>query len=239
VQIMGWQWQVGLVAAACAGPGLAQAVAPADPALAARSAWHQAYATGDEAVLARLLRDDVAVVESSGLLFSKANLLSRAAGPAIPLTLTASDIAVRRYGGTAIVTSKVLERRGAAELEFRVTDTLVESAAGWQVAASHWTRTSGAVVEAKLPADQLERLTGRFRTPRGVSLTITRSGERLAITDPNGQSVEFRPVSPTQIAGPEGRIRWQFIEGPGGRLDQAVIVNQATLTVVQREPIAR
>ena len=113
---------------ALAAPSGAVAQAGSDAsALVTRSAWLQAYANGDEAALAGLLRDDFTVIASTGELASKSEIIAQAQKPPAKLTMTPSEVSLRREGPVALVTSKVTEQRAGGSIEFRVTDVLVRA----------------------------------------------------------------------------------------------------------------
>ena len=209
---------------------------PDASALLARAAWLQAYANGDEAALARMLHDEFTVVASTGELASKDEVVAQAQKPPAKLTMTPSDVAIRREGPVAIVTSKVTELRAGGSIEFRVTDVLVRRGGDWQIASSHWTRTAGDLTEVRLPVASLDRLTGDYVTPRGLTLQVTRIGERLRVREPTGQETELTAISPTTFAAPTGRVRWLFIAEPSGNIGHAVIANLNALTPVTRMP---
>ena len=229
---------IGLVSLTASSGSAAQAGSDAS-ALVTRSAWLQAYANGDEAALARLLHDDFTVVASTGELASKSETMAQAQKPPARLTMTPSEVSLRREGPVALVTSKVTERRAGGSIEFRVTDVLVRRGGDWHIASSHWTRTVGDLREVRLPAASLDRLAGDYLTPRGLTLRVTRDGERLRVREPTGQETLFTAISPTMFASPGGRVRWLFIAEPSGSIGHAVIANLNALTPVTRVPEAR
>jgi hypothetical protein len=183
-----------------------------------------------------LLRDDFTIVASSGAFAGKAELIQQAKKPPIPLIMEPSEYSVRRNGPVAIVTAKVTEKRGDARLEFRVTDVMVRGTKEWQLASSHWTRTAGDLTEVTLPYASLDRMTGTYLTPRGIKLEVVRNGNRLLMVEPGGQRTEYTALSPTQFAGPGGRIRWLFIAEADGSIGHAVVANLNALTPLTRVP---
>lgn len=207
----------------------------AHPAVAVQEAWVRAYAAADEEAMRLLLRDDATIGESSGTILRKAEVLSRAELPSVGLTMNLSEVAVREYGPVAVVTALVAEVRGQGKTDFRITETYVRGGKTWQLAASHWTRVLDKPTEIALDAAALDRLVGTYRTPRGVPITVARNGARLAIAAGEAAPSTFLAISPTQFSAPNGRVRWQFISDLNGKVNQAVIVNQNVITMVQRE----
>lgn len=205
------------------------------PAVAVQQAWMQAYAAADEEAMSPLIRNDATISESSGTILAKADLLKRAELPAVGLKMSLSQVAVREYGSAAVVTALVTEMRGPVQTDFRVTETYVRDGPAWQLAASQWTRVLDNPIEVAVEQTHLDRLTGNYRTPRGVPISVSREGNRLAIAAGGAGATAFLATSPTQFSSPNGRVRWQFLIEPNGAVDHAVIVNHNVITVVQRD----
>lgn len=205
------------------------------PAVAAQQAWIRAYAAADEKALSALVRGDATISESSGTILAKAELLKRAELPAVGLKMSLSQVAVREYGPVVVITALVEELRGPVQTNFRVTETYVRDGPAWQLAASQWTRVLDKPAEIAVEEKALDRLTGNYRTARGVPISVAREGSRLAIAAGGAAATPFVATSPTQFSTPNGRVRWQFITEPNGAVNQAVIVNYNVITVVQRD----
>ncbi|QIL02768.1 DUF4440 domain-containing protein [Sphingomonas sinipercae] len=239
-RVPGWRSAASIAVALLLCASIESAAAAAAPVvagqsvLAAQSAWHRAYAANDTRQLDALLAEDATIVESGGVLVDKAALLARGKLPPIALTLSASDQRVRRSGNFALVTSTVLEKRGPARLEFRVTDVFEMKNGGWKLASSHWTRTAGDLTPVTLPRPAVDRLAGTYRTPRGATLVVARDGDQLRVTEPGGTSTPLVAISPTTFMGPAGRVRWMFIAEPSGAIGHAVIANLNALTLLSR-----
>lgn len=204
-----------------------------DP-VAVRAAWLQALAAADEDALDRVLASDFSVVESSGNVHDRSFVIDRAKLPPLDLRLDAGAPTARRSANLVTLSGPVTESRGGTRIVFNVTDVLVRSPSGWRIAHSHWTRAPDAVVEAALGPAELDRMVGNFRTPRGGTLVVERQGARLLITEPGGNATIFRVQSPTTIVGPDGRIRWLFLDEANGQFARAVIAGPGQLTPVAR-----
>ena len=72
------------------------------------SQWRDAMLTNNVAAMERLLADDYLGISANGILETKADILATRRSGAVKLTqMELSDVKIRVYGDTAVVTSKV------------------------------------------------------------------------------------------------------------------------------------
>jgi ketosteroid isomerase-like protein len=129
-------------------PVLATAQDAREEVLAADARRFAAMIQGDQAALDRLLADDLTYTHSSGQLETKAQFLeSLRSGKLRYLSAERSDVAVRLYGDTAVVTGRaeVKVSTGGEEgvLPLRFTEVWVKSGGGWKLTAWQSTRIAG------------------------------------------------------------------------------------------------
>lgn len=116
--------------------------------LAADARRFEAMIRVDAAALDGLLADDLTYSHSNGLFETKAQFLeSLKAGKIRYLSVQPSDVAVRLYGETAVVTGRaeIKANMGGQELvlPLRFTEVWVKSGGGWKLAAWQSTRIAG------------------------------------------------------------------------------------------------
>jgi ketosteroid isomerase-like protein len=116
--------------------------------LAADARRFDAMIRVDPAALDGLLADDLTYTHSSGQAETKAQFLeSLKAGKIRYLSAQPSDVAVRLYGETAVVTGRaeIKEVLGGQEavLPLRFTEVWVKSGGSWKLAAWQSTRIAG------------------------------------------------------------------------------------------------
>jgi ketosteroid isomerase-like protein len=109
--------------------------------------WRQAQLTNDITVVDRLLADDYLGISANGTLETKADELTRRRAGSIHITqLDLSDIKVRIYGDTAVVTSKaeVVGKNGDRDISghFRYTRVYSNRMGQWRIVSFEASRIS-------------------------------------------------------------------------------------------------
>ncbi|HEU4386829.1 MAG TPA: nuclear transport factor 2 family protein [Blastocatellia bacterium] len=105
--------------------------------------WTEAARNHDKTAIARLLADDFASVDETGLVLNKTQFL--AAVPDVTIeSYSYDEVSVRGYGSVAVATARwVLKgsfKGSDFSGEYRETDVWVKSGSSWQVVASHITK---------------------------------------------------------------------------------------------------
>ena len=113
-------------------------------------AWSEAYLRHDLEAISRILSDDYVGIDGRGVVTDKAAELEEAkppaAGAAIPVLLgeQLSDVRVRVYGGTAILTAINTARFQSKETEstirYRRTTVWIRRGSRWQCVSFHGSR---------------------------------------------------------------------------------------------------
>jgi ketosteroid isomerase-like protein len=116
--------------------------------------WRQAQLTNNVSAVDRLLADDYLGISANGTLETKADELTRRRAGSLHITqLDLSDIKVRIYGDTAVVTSRadVVGRNGDRDVSGRYRYTRVYSNRDgqWRIVSFEASRVSGGGGEAK------------------------------------------------------------------------------------------
>jgi ketosteroid isomerase-like protein len=116
--------------------------------------WRQAQLTNNISVVDRLLADDYLGISANGTLETKADELSRRRSGSLHISqLDLSDIKVRIYGDTAVVTSKadLVGKNGDRDISgrFRYTRVYSNRAGQWRIVSFEASRISGGNEEAK------------------------------------------------------------------------------------------
>ena len=112
------------------------------------SDWRQAQLTNNLSLVDRLLADDYLGISANGTLETKADELSRRRNGALKITqLELSDIKVRIYGDTAVVTSKadLVGKNGDRDISGRYRYTRVYSNRDgqWRIVSFEASKISG------------------------------------------------------------------------------------------------
>jgi ketosteroid isomerase-like protein len=110
--------------------------------------WRQAQISNDVSMVDRLLADDYLGISANGTLETKADELTRRRSGSLHITqLDLSDIKVRIYGDTAVVTSKA-ELAGKSDDRdisgrYRYTRVYSNRAGQWRIVSFEASRVSG------------------------------------------------------------------------------------------------
>jgi ketosteroid isomerase-like protein len=102
------------------------------------SQWAESVASGDTAVIQRILSDDFVGVDPEGRQYNKAKMVSETAdAPKYFVSNHLNDIKIRFYGDTAIAQgNESWERKNGVRGRFVWTDTWLRCDGKWQIAAA-------------------------------------------------------------------------------------------------------
>src|SRR6267378_224178 len=111
--------------------------------LALENKWNAAYKRGDIATMGSLLADDFIITLEDGSTSSKSGYIAHNGDSTLHVrTSEMSDLKIRTYGSTAVVTGAYHEtgvsRGKPYEYRDRFTDVWMRIHGGWQVIASHY-----------------------------------------------------------------------------------------------------
>jgi ketosteroid isomerase-like protein len=104
-----------------------------------------AWVTGDRAFIESLLAADWTVIDPSGKLLTRQQVLDEAfvTGDRTIMTMTVDELRVRDLGNVAVATGRTrasgVYRGEGASVVLRFTDVFVHREGRWQVVASHGT----------------------------------------------------------------------------------------------------
>ena len=108
----------------------------AETVLALEATWSTAPVTGDLETVARVVADDWVAVAPTGQTMNKTDLLEMLASrPNVFDTVQYSDVSVRVFGDTAVVTS-LFEGSGEVELRQRFLRVYAKRDEAWQCVAT-------------------------------------------------------------------------------------------------------
>ncbi len=107
--------------------------------------WAKAYVARDVKAMGRIEADDWVYTDADGNVITRAeDLADLASGAFVATSFVVDDLKVRVYGDTAVVTGRQTEKatyKGKdASAVYRITDTWIRRAGGWQCIASHLTK---------------------------------------------------------------------------------------------------
>lgn len=121
-----------------------------DGVLAGERAWSQAFLRHDLPAISRLLSDDFVGIDGRGVVSDKAAELDEAKPPSPgadgPLLVSEqlSDVRVRLYGETAVLTAintaRFSSQRGDSTVRYRRTTVWVQRESRWQCVSFHGSR---------------------------------------------------------------------------------------------------
>ena len=107
--------------------------------VALHTQWFKAYDTGDGPAMNQMEVKDLVLVMPIGVIYRKT--MPRGKHPAAdpPVERSLSDISVRRYEGTAILTGTLTTKSSQENSKEATTVVFVMSDGKWKVAAAQWT----------------------------------------------------------------------------------------------------
>jgi ketosteroid isomerase-like protein len=102
--------------------------------------WFKAFDSGDGATMDQMEMDNLALVMPVGFIWSKTEARAGKQKKIDPQTeRTLSDVSVRRFGDTAVLTG-VVTSKSATETEKEATTVVfVQSTGRWKIASAQWT----------------------------------------------------------------------------------------------------
>lgn len=161
---------------------------------------------GDRPVLERLLAADFVFIHSTGVQESRQQFIDRSVAAAAtarspPPALVFSDEQIRFYGSTAIWTTRStrpLSGKGP-ELNFRGTDVIVRTGAGWQWASVHSTRLASRPPGIDVSAALLSAYVGEYKSGE-KTLLVSAQGTTLFGDLSGVRRAELVPQTETEFA---------------------------------------
>jgi ketosteroid isomerase-like protein len=107
--------------------------------------WQKATRTKDAATLKRIIAEDWVATDDQGKILKREQYISQTtSNPDVVQSNENTDMQVRVYGNTAVVTGGLTEkgtRNGTAYLEtYRWTDVFVKRGGHWQAVVSQWAK---------------------------------------------------------------------------------------------------
>ena len=105
--------------------------------------WFKAFDSGDGATMHQMEMDNLALVMPVGFIWSKTEARGGKQAKLDPQTeRNLSDVSVRRFGDTAVLTG-ILSSKSAQENEREATTVVfVQSSGKWKIASAQWTPVS-------------------------------------------------------------------------------------------------
>jgi ketosteroid isomerase-like protein len=105
--------------------------------------WTESYKKRQINILSSLLAEDFVITVEDGNTYSKSGYITHSADPSVQVDVAEiSDLKVRIYGNTAVVTGAYHEKGKSNgkpyEYRDRLTDVWMKIASKWQVIASHY-----------------------------------------------------------------------------------------------------
>ena len=102
--------------------------------------WYKAFDSGDGAAMDQMESDDLVIVMPEGSLFRKSTPRGTSSPSAIRQTArTLSDVSVRRFGDTAILTGILTSKSAKETSRDATTVVFVQSSGKWNIASAQWT----------------------------------------------------------------------------------------------------
>ena len=107
--------------------------------------WFKAFDSGDGATMHQMEMDNLALVMPVGFIWSKTEARGGKQAKLDPQTeRNLSDVSVRRFGDTAVLTG-ILSSKSAQENEREATTVVfVQSSGKWKIASAQWTTVAPA-----------------------------------------------------------------------------------------------
>jgi len=105
--------------------------------------WFHAFDSGDGATMDQMEMDKLVLVMPTGLIWAKTTARSGEKSEGHPKTeRTLSDVSVRRFGDTAILTGILATKAPDGNSKEGTTVVFVRNAGKWKVASAQWTPVS-------------------------------------------------------------------------------------------------
>jgi ketosteroid isomerase-like protein len=125
-------------------PAAGLAADPTDAVRAVAEGWYHAAVKQDRDALNRLLADDLSYCHAGGKLQTKAEYIAAVTtGPPRYESMTYSDMHIRIYGKTAVLTAYAdIKMVNTPQFRVRTLHVYVENGGEWQLAAHESTRVN-------------------------------------------------------------------------------------------------
>jgi hypothetical protein len=104
--------------------------------------WFKAYDTGDGPTMNQMEVNNLVLVMPIGVIYRKTTPRGNHPATNSPIERTLSDVSVRRYEGTAILTGTLTTKSSHENSKEATTVVFVMSDGKWKVAAAQWTPVS-------------------------------------------------------------------------------------------------
>jgi ketosteroid isomerase-like protein len=132
----------------CFTPILAQAQGPdanlRSELVALHSKWMKAFYTGDNATMDELETENLVLIMPVGEIWSKNGPRVAKQQVLDPQTeATLSDVSVRRFGDTVILTGTLHSKSAKESFLSSTTVVFVKNVANWKIASAQWTPVEG------------------------------------------------------------------------------------------------
>lgn len=211
--------------------------------LTAHRAWWRAFTVGDTAKTAALTLPTFTLTLSTGETFDRAGAVRSAAvrGDSSLVRLDWSEESVRLAGSSAVVTSRMHERVGQMEGQYRYLTVLQRTPGGWRVAAAQSTRIPAPSPSVVLPQALLREYEGQYRVPSGAFLRVAARDSLLALATPDGREQLLAPVGDAvfEIRTSRARfdvVRFVFERDASGRVTRLTRLSPAGVLSFARAP---
>jgi ketosteroid isomerase-like protein len=104
--------------------------------------WFKAFDAGDGPAMNQMEVNNLVLVMPIGVIYRKTTPRGKHSAANPPVERTLSDVSVRRYEGTAILTGALTSKSSKENSKEATTVVFVMSDGKWKVAAAQWTPVS-------------------------------------------------------------------------------------------------
>ena len=106
--------------------------------------WFKAYDNGDGVTMDQMEKENLVLVMPTGYVWTKTKPRGTSEPKLDPTTRrTLSDVIVRQFGDTAVLTGTITSQSKAENTKAATTVVFVRSAGHWKIASAQWTPVSG------------------------------------------------------------------------------------------------
>ena len=107
--------------------------------------WFKAFDSGEGATMDEMEMDNLTLVLPGGMVWSKTTARGSSQPKRDPQTVrTLSDVSVRRFGDTAILTGVLTTKSATENSQMGTTVVFVKSSSKWKIASAQWTPVASA-----------------------------------------------------------------------------------------------
>jgi ketosteroid isomerase-like protein len=112
---------------------------------ALHTTWFKAFDSGDGAMMDQMEVDNLVLVMPTGTLFAKEMPRAGKQAKLDPQTeRTLSEVSVRRFGDTAVLTGILTTKSATYNSKDATTVVFVQSSGGWKIVSAQWTTVAPA-----------------------------------------------------------------------------------------------